>query len=327
LRPTPSALPTQRWVWRRLSDLVVDWRPWLTLGAALALFAAIHLWVYERVPRPDDIDPWSRFQQTLAGGLFAGAQGQATDPLWEYASELVFLFSWPMVVLAGLGIVRGLVAWTDSDVFHICWVAVFLGVMTFKVAHKEARYLMPILPSLIYLQLRGFQWVRGALPSFALRPNVEAAGVAALLVMALHGGLAEAARWLDPVYAKPCLSAMAQWINERVGPQGRVLVGGTRAYTLYSRDPVVMPMDEYNHFHHINPNTVEYFLGRRVEQSDAPLTREAFPNGGALITFPDALFEARIPHIAEPPIPFHASVVPPPSAGNAIVSTREFRFR
>jgi hypothetical protein len=233
-----------------------------------------------------------------------------SDPLWEYASELAFLVSVPLLVVAAIGAVWACRRWTHGDLLHLLWLAVFLGVMTFRVPHKEARYLLPILPSLVFLQLRGFEALHLAIARTTRRwaMGASAALSVALSVPAAWAGVSEGLRFADPVYRGPFLPDIAHWIREKLQPDGRVVMTGCWVFNMYAKDPVVMPTDEYNHLHHLNHTSFEYYLDHRVEEAAVPATNspgiaDAFPRGGAIIRLPPFFFDANAKaQIPEPPL-------------------------
>jgi hypothetical protein len=66
---------------------------------------------------------------------------------------------------------------------------------------------------------------------------------------------------------------------------------GCWVYNMYPPHPIMMATDEYNHFHHLNHTSFEYYLDHRVEEGGVPATADpaildAFPHGGAIIRLP-----------------------------------------
>ncbi len=177
------------------------------------------------------------------------------DPWWEYFEELPIILGVPWLICIALGVVETLRARRDEDLLHLIWCAVFLFVMSRYIAHREARYLLPILPSLIWLGLRGAQQLWTLAPS--LRP-LRWVGAAVLLAVPAYRGFGEARRFMSPVYSKPVMAEAARFCAGMP-----FVIGGGRAWSLFTPDPVLFPNDEYFHFHHLSEVAFEYFAGRK----------------------------------------------------------------
>lgn len=334
LRPGPRAAWLRPSLARRASSLL-DVRLLLALAVAGAFTYGVHGLAF-RLASFGGGDTWHWMQAAMDWGFGHNTTGFQTDPWWEYGAELWTLLTPPLCILGLVGVVEACRRWTASDVAHLAWALVFLGMMTFRVGHKEARYLMPVLPSLAFLTVRGFQWVK-------VPWRWAVAGL--LLVWPAYGAWAEARRFADPVYAHPILPQLAAWALERAGPSARFVLEGY--FTEYPDDPVSLPLDEYGHFHTLNYSTFEYYLDHGVEETQAPAdpslaTARAFPHGGALIHSPVGTYDAshRPPPGSPAPlvvtrIEHQTGAQPPAGSGWKRVSdvdwvrteTRAFRFR
>ncbi|HEY8206718.1 MAG TPA: glycosyltransferase family 39 protein [Myxococcaceae bacterium] len=340
---TPSQKPDRGHLRRTL----LRPQPWAAAGVAVASFLAVHWLAYQLAPMEGAQQ--SSVLGRLQDGLRAAAQAAGafeTDPWTEYPQELLATAGAPFLLLSLIGLGLSLVRRTRVDLLQIAWLVVFLPAMTWWIGHKEARYVLPILPTLAYFAMvaldRAWERVRGR------RWGVAAMAGAGLVLLGVAGAgmLGEARRFSDPAYARPVLPEAARWILESAGPEGEVIIGGGRAFSIYSRDPITLPLDEYIHFHHINNFGFEYFLDRpvrgfqvrlapsgsrpgpetlpgmvilhlpaesaqRLGADSLALMVEAFPHGAALIALPPVMYEglmgaARIP---EPPPPLKVTRV------------------
>ena len=262
---------------RRVWRLLKDFRPWLMVGAAVIIFYLVQAWADARAV------PWLKplthivtlFRQSVGGGPFWD-----TDPRAEFVYELAAAFSAPLLLAAVGGMVVGVLRRTEMDLLCLAWFGVMFGMLTFLVAHKEARYVSPVLPPLVYFIVRGLR----EFSQFLTRRLHHLVGerslsrrvpelVAALVLLcfaakpvALAGG--ELRRFYDPVYAKAFLPEVARWALSHAAPGQRVLTSGRFFYTLYPKDPVFSPYDEFFYFHQAYRCTLAYLLDRPLEEID-----------------------------------------------------------
>ena len=90
----------------------------------------------------------------------------------------------PTLALAAGGLALALVQREDRDVPTVTWLAVLGGGIVFAIRHNEARYLLPVVPAVIYFAVRATEATVGALSrrGFAAvsRPTARIAGIALL---------------------------------------------------------------------------------------------------------------------------------------------------
>lgn len=267
---------------RRLWQLVTDVRPWVVGGGAFLIFYLAHVAVFVRVA------PGSGNNFTRLVDLFR-VQGQAHalpgDPTWEFASELAATFSLPVVAVALVGLLVAAARRTDLDLLCLAWFGTVFTLLTLLVAHKEARYAFPVVPPLVYLAVRGVQalpqlftdaWGRVAgRPSRAPAELVFGLLIGLVAVRPVVLAVREHGRFHDPVYSTPFLPDVARWVLAHSRPGQRILFTNASGglgflYTMYPRDPVFLPYDEFYYFHHIGGPALAYLLDRPLELT-APL--------------------------------------------------------
>ncbi len=259
----PTGPPPAPSISRRLLALLTNFRLLIAFSASLVLFYLVHVGVYA-VAFKGSVDPWTQLLPVLKQGLVS-AGASHTDPRDEYVLGMVRMSSAPLVVVGGLGLLRALLRRKPEDVLHVLWFTVFFGLMTFKVVHKEARYLLPMLPSLLYLQALGLQQLFEAITSPARkRLGVGLAVVVGLLVLPITLGTRELQRFWDPVYSKPFMAAMARWTLDRLKPDEPIVLLSARTFSVYPRDPVWLVEDEFFYFHTLNHQATNYFFDRQV---------------------------------------------------------------
>jgi hypothetical protein len=167
------------------------------------------------------------------------------DPFYEYFTDFYIAFTFPIIVLALVGIYKSVKERTNHDLLMLCWFVPMLLFLTFLAKHKEARYLFCVIPPFIYFAVRGIQLV----PKY-LTPLV--------LVLPLMLAVTEFRRFSDPVYSRPFLQTLAA---EKVCWKG--------VYNIYPRDHRFFPQDEFMYFHHINATAMNYWEEECKIQIDA----------------------------------------------------------
>jgi 4-amino-4-deoxy-L-arabinose transferase-like glycosyltransferase len=76
------------------------------------------------------------------------------DPLYEYLQELLQVTPIALLVCTFVGIGIALRRRSPADRLHLLWLVIFLLVMSLAVGSKSSRYLLPVLPSFVYLDVR-----------------------------------------------------------------------------------------------------------------------------------------------------------------------------
>ena len=330
--PNPAEKDATPHLGRRAWRLLTDVRPWLIVAGSLLLFCLVHAAVIART-MPGQLTLWSILtsgQGTLWNILTSwrdpkGGAGVVfpTDPWFELVAEMSTAVSPPLIGVALLGMVRAALMRTAFDLVCLAWFWVVLAALTFLVGHKEARYIFPVLPPLIYFIVTGLRdlW-RGLVRLVRARvgeglrsrrvPELLA-GSLLLFFAAKPASLAarEFGRFYDPVYARPFLQEVARWTLARTSPGQSVLVNPGFIYTMYPADPIFSPYDEYFYFHHINVCALSYFLDRPVMQTD--LLREVltgsvpfverFATGQVVLVSTSPFFDTTSGRLPEPPLP------------------------
>lgn len=164
------------------------------------------------------------------------------------------------------------------------WAAVFLGVQTFLVPGKEARYFLPLLPALYLLAAAG----TASLPRW----------VALAWWLCLPAGLMEIARFQDPIFRDPRGRRLAQWADQQ-SRTGRVVWVGP-FYPLRPVHHKLHEEDDYFAIFHLWRNSVAFHLQREVPAIAFPerqeLNGEIFPKGlGRYLDSGDAILWNREP--------------------------------
>lgn len=305
--------------------------PKLALGLVLALglFFGLHALIYSRLVPGDG--PW--MDRMLAGlrAAWAGGGGPgATDPWWELPNAVFGTFGAPVCALAVLG--AGVVVMRDRDRagwLHVIWSLAMMALFIFVIGHKESRYVMPALPSLVVLAARGASLFRSQV--------AQGAVAAAMLLGVAPSAVKEFTRMSDSLYTRPSLLAWARFALDRAGTERPIIQHpNISPFALYPKDPVVFANDEYWHYHHINHGGLEWFFDRRLlafqiipappsvrvqspwihasvppqwmqSLGDDAVWLVALPKGGLLLSPPQGWYEtASAAQQPEPPPPFVA---------------------
>ncbi len=256
------ATPLLRRLWQAFSNLKL----WLSLALSLVLFYGVHVFVFARV-FPGKVDPWRHLPTVIETALTTSIGAFISDPKTEYLSTLAFGFTPPLLALAVVGAGAALLRRSRQDLVHVVWSALFLGVMSLYVGHKEARYVLPVVPSVLYLQARGLELLWALLRRRVPLPWAPAAAAVLLLAWPEKQALAELRKFEDPVYSRPFLPEVARWIRDRstTGDEEIVLMSAAWAYSIYPKNPQPpLPTDEFYYFHHVNHLGMQYFLDRQV---------------------------------------------------------------
>ncbi len=305
------------------------------LVVGLGLFLAVEAWVFGRFV-PGDGGWWTKLSVGLSsawGSAGGGTAGGETDPRWEIPFALLSLFGAPVVALAVVGVVRTVGTRDRRALLHAVFTAVMLALFVAVIGHKETRYSFPVLPSLVWLAMYGLAWS-------PWRPVALAIAVVSL-AFALPPALAELDRMNDPLYRRPSILAWARFALERATDRKPVLqLPILPQFALYPKSPVVLPMDEFWHYHHFNEGGLTWFFDRRlqalqVQAGAGPVVRHespwfyvtipqawldavgedavwlgAFPDGAVLVSTAQGWFETRTAALQpEPPAPFVATDV------------------
>jgi len=209
------------------------------------------------------------------------------NPVHEYVSTLVGTLSVP-VCLASLA--GAFVALRMRKYFPLLVLGVsvtFFTIMTFVMWHKEARYVFPIVPGVIYLALLGTQHIEMFVESKIERPiGRSIAGLGLILCIFLWAIPPAVRAWgtrVDPALDMSALREAADMLREQVVSRGRPVLWEEWADRLHdepppyshilrplalhgiaTRNPVFLPYDEFWGFRSLSARTFEYMLDSPV---------------------------------------------------------------
>lgn len=311
---------------------IVQPRLAIPLLLGLALFLLVQAVIFSRFV-PGDGSWWQKLSAGLTsawGSAGGGSAGGETDPRSEIPTALLALFGAPAVFFAALGAIRTVASRDRRALYHLSFFALLLAMFVFLIGHKESRYAFPLLPSFVFLVMYGLAWI----------PSRVALAVAAVVTLgaALPMSFAEFQRMNDPLYRRPSILAWARFALDRAGADRPIFqLPVLPAFGLYPKNPVVLPMDEFWHYHHFNEGGLVWFFDRRLQAlqaqpGDAPSVRHespwyfvtvpqtwlqsagedavwlsAFPTGAVLLSTSQGWYETRTAASQpEPPAPFVA---------------------
>ena len=228
-------------------------RRWLGLvlagGVAAALFAAAMSAIFYVID--GDVFTLSDFGALLgeASGMVAPMEGEGA---WDYAPLLFGTVSGVTVALAAFGLVEGLRREWRRDLPAVLWIALFVGLLSFRVGHNEARYLLPVLPAIaLFATLGGraiLRLARRRMPRLA-RPAVMA-GLTLALALSVVPGASQAVRDTHPFFRSDTQASFARWVQEHAPGGGKVFwAGHFVALTPPDPNPGLVEDEFYDYFH------------------------------------------------------------------------------
>jgi hypothetical protein len=196
-----------------------------------------------------------------------GITVRGDEPWWEYLPMLIRSSTPPIAVLMALGALLCLARGRGADRLHAAWVVSYLLFVSFISSHKEARYLLPALPSLYVLAVRGAEAVAtwaGHGAGRHLPARLPGGGVAVLFIACgLFTAATEGRRLAQPFFRTGEPAAVSHAIARLVPPPGRIAWVGN-FYPLAPPERVFDPRDEYFYIFHLAPHVIEYYTGRPV---------------------------------------------------------------
>jgi Dolichyl-phosphate-mannose-protein mannosyltransferase len=180
---------------------------------------------------------------------------------------LLTMLSIPLMAAAAVGLIAALAKPRRADVSFWAWLSVMGAFLLFVVGHNEARYLLPVVPAIVYFAVRGVEATAvtfmKAAASVRVRRNVVAAGVALLAASVFSNGISQAWEDRDPVFYRDLQGRAARELlafRRRGGPA--YVVGNW--HTLWATTPGSMRQDEFWNVFHGAPFVVAYLLGEPV---------------------------------------------------------------
>ena len=171
--------------------------------------------------------PWVwvivRWAPTYVAGVSPSTQFISMRSTWTfYLSEMVDLFTTPLLALAIIGVVVGLCdwRWRQEIKLLLIWIIVCYGVLSYIVA-REPRYILPLSPAIVFLSVIGLisllhraaVWFRKNSSWFFL------SGMAALLVFHIFAA---------PFVRVPIVKGFREVVEffEKVAPEERIFYDG-----------------------------------------------------------------------------------------------------
>jgi hypothetical protein len=250
-------------------------------GLAFVLFLLIPIAVY---PLAHRASVWGAPQQFISDlfAVYGAVQGIAAEPPIINFRFVTESMTWPLLLCAAVGAVASFRSRQPGALFHLLWFVVFFGVGTFFIVHKEARYLIAVLPPVYFFVARGLQAVSGWTLTHPLMPvpwGARAGAIMAALLLALPAGNAvvAGARFTDPVYTADYEAQVSRYAQVLAG-SGRIGWLGP-LYPLHPRDYVFDTADPFTYTYHYYAIQAFYWTGQWVY----PLA-----GYGAVITEPGA---------------------------------------
>lgn len=260
---------------------LVSRRSVLIFGAAAASWYGLHLAIHVRLEGLH-LDSFVQVFQTLLGETGMVASVIWDDPPSEYVQEIYQTSTLALLACGLLGLYLSFRRGQSRDRLHLYWLLVFLFVMSFGIGSKSSRYLLPILPSLVHIQLRGVEWCHARLAKLVAERSARGAGLpwmepigsllglSLILWLPLTQSVGQIRHFEDPVYRSPFIRYALDTIRDSAGPEAPIYWRGA-FFSMYPEDPIFFPHDETFYFYHLGPPAFEYFLNRPVlDWQDSP---------------------------------------------------------
>jgi len=191
-----------------------------------------------------------------------GISVRGLEPWWEYGPMLILACSLPAVLLMVVGLIAAARRGGRREGLHALWLAAYLGFVSLISSHKEARYILPALPSLFLFLLWGVRAV-GQLAATRRLPARRLLAVGFLLAVGLVGMVREGMVMSQPFFRRPAQAELAAAVNREAPLPARLAWAGN-FYPLVPPRHMFSPADEYYYVYHLAPHVLEYYLGRRV---------------------------------------------------------------
>jgi hypothetical protein len=243
-------------------NLDVARRLWLVVEGAVtaATYVALQAFVFGRLYGHD---AWARYHGAFGGVVklqsasFQGEKWQDNLPM------LVTTLSVPMLILAGAGALATLARPRRADIPFWAWVLGFGGGLIFGIQHNETRYLLPIVPGVIYFVVRGAESLL-ALGAGAARGGAWArrTAVGVLVAGTLAAGAGQLREDSDPIFYRDLYTPAMRALAARRPGGPAYVVGWWQTLTPATPGPVVE--DECWNTFHVSPFIVSYWLGEQA---------------------------------------------------------------
>ena len=259
-------------LWYGLRARKLDLRRWFGLallglvGAAVfaAVQAVVFLAVFGRLGLDLLRDTFGPAGLLAAAPVANAARGEA----WYDWGPMALVMLGPTLALAAGGLAVAIRQREDRDIPFVTCLAVLGGFIVFGIGHNEARYLLPVVPAILYFAARAVETASTVFARGRWRPRALGIAGAGVVVAVLAPGVHQA--WLDrdPVFFSDLQRRAALRLLESRRPPGR-LVWARAWHTFAPREVLLMRQDEFFNTFHLAPFIVEYFV-------DAPVLMHSF---------------------------------------------------
>ncbi|HTL71643.1 MAG TPA: glycosyltransferase family 39 protein [Candidatus Eisenbacteria bacterium] len=265
----------------RVLDLV-----WI-VALPLALFAAVPILVN-----------WIGFKASgpaHAAGMFVDDLRSIRNEHWpaEPASQnlsfLVKACTAPGMALFLFGLFTRFRDREDGAPIFFAWLLVAAIILNYGVPHKEARYLLPLLPPFYYFAAGGFAGIlRGVSSRFG--KSAVPAGVAAFVLLALPAAAAAetAGIFQEPLYRQGFHRPASLYAAALAG-EGQIHWYGN-LYPVHPRNYLFHPKDDTAFIYHFFTQAVRFYTGRDVRLVRDESSLSKLRKGDVLILNPDPVF-------------------------------------
>lgn len=191
-----------------------------------------------------------------------GISVRGLEPWWEYGPMLVLACTLPAVLLMVMGMVAAARHGGRREALHGLWVVACMGFVSLVSSHKEARYMLPALPSLFLFLLWGLRALRG-LPGLRQDRRHLLLATAFLLAVGMIGLVRETRMMGQPFFRQPVQMLLAEELSAQAPEPARLAWAGN-FYPVVPPRHVFTAADEYYYVYHLAPHVLEYYLGRPV---------------------------------------------------------------
>ncbi len=174
--------------------------------------------------------------------------------------------TWPILAasLAGMAL-----AWRrkrpEAFLFMV-WAGLFFLYQTLMIYNKEARYLFPVYPPLYFFATFALTECRKcltAISSARVRRAALVLGAGLFFLWPIRNGVAECARFLNPVYTFDYARKLSLAARDLARPAGEIYWVG-KMYSLHDRDFIFHPEDEVTYIYHVYNHTVGFYADRLI---------------------------------------------------------------
>jgi len=176
---------------------------------------------------------------------------------------MILAVTLPAILFMAWGMVAALRGGGRREALHGLWLAVYMIFASLVSSHKEARYILPALPSLFLFLLWGLRAL-GDLRATARVPARQALAVGFLLAVGMLGAMREGRVLSQPFFRTPAQANLAAAVDETAAAPARLAWAGN-FYPLVPPRHLFAPSDEYYYVYHVGPHVLEYYLGRKIE--------------------------------------------------------------